>query len=447
MRHDVEHIDAVVCIQVAGSEVITVVAGIAVAEQVVDALLQVADIHQTIEIDIAHVVEEVGVEVRGLVLRIGIAALRNVAAGALPRTVARDGEIVGTVVVHRERVPVDLALYIDFDVVGISAGIGIVEDDRGQRREESLVGHVAHIDCCCNVGNGLTTDVHVLDVLGKCRPDGREAVLMYIERLQCRQCVGEGRDITCELVALQVEVFECRTQRLAAGEPLFHLLADVSIKLSVSNFYLLHLGQGKQTGWCLVGIQIVDAGARSEIDFLDMSLVPLHTKNTVSRFLHALDEFPVGCYTITAATGPRVLRTRRVVGGVVEFPKQCKIFVGNLLHVERGYIVKGGRFVVRTFLELQRDAVAASRRRHRSCLVVLRIGIINAVVAHALKPIYVNSFRTARQVGLAIQAGEVDEVLRHSLLLCRITLDDAVIGTMRCPRGAVLVAVLLSFGH
>ena len=134
-----------------------------------------------------------------------------------------------------------------------------------------------------------------------------------------------------------------------------------------------------------------------------MSLVPLHTKNTVSRFLHALDEFPVGCYTITAATGPRVLRTRRVVGGVVEVPQQCKIFVSNLLHVERGYIIKGSRFVVRTFLKLQRDAVATAFRRHRSSLVVLRVGIINAVVAHTLKPIYIDGFRTARQVGLAVQ--------------------------------------------
>ena len=178
MRHDVEHVDGVVGIQVAGSEVITAVSGVAFFKQVVDTLLQVTDVDVSVEIDIAHIVEEVGVEVRGFVLRIGIAALRYVAASTLPRAVARDGEIVGSIVVHRERTPVRLTLHADADVVGIGARIRIVEDDGGQRREESCFRHITQVNCCHDIGNGLIADVDVLQCFRQCRPYGREAILV-----------------------------------------------------------------------------------------------------------------------------------------------------------------------------------------------------------------------------------------------------------------------------
>ena len=133
-----------------------------------------------------------------------------------------------------------------------------------------------------------------------------------------------------------------------------------------------------------------------------MPVVPLHTEDADGTLLHAFDESPVGWCAATAATGPRTLLLRAVVGLAVEVPQQGKVFVGNLLQTEGCYVVEGGWLVVRPFLEVGRDGVVASFYRHRGGLVALRVGVPDAVVAHALEPVYPYSLRTTALVALLI---------------------------------------------
>ena len=196
MRHDVEYVDGVVCIHVACAEVVAGVAAVRFFEQVADALLQVADVDESVEVHVAHVIEEVGIERGGLVRGVGVGTLGNVAARSLPGTVTADGEVVSAVVVQVERTPVGLALHVDLDVIGVGARCRVVEDDGGQGREEALFRHVAQVELCRDVGDGLRTDVDILQRLRECRPQCGESVFVYVQRLQRRQCTHECRDIT-----------------------------------------------------------------------------------------------------------------------------------------------------------------------------------------------------------------------------------------------------------
>ena len=61
-------------------------------------------------------------------------------------------------------------------------------------------------------------------------------------------------------------------------------------------------------------------------------------------------------------------------------------------------MIKGGRFVVRSFLKVNRDGVFTILCGHCGGLVTLHVGIIDAVVAHTFEPVNPNGLRTARLV-------------------------------------------------
>ena len=119
---------------------------------------------------------------------------------------------------------------------------------------------------------------------------------------------------------MQVEVFEGGTERFTCGKPCFHFVADVAVEFATGNLNLLYLWQSKEADGCLFGIEVVDAGAGAEIDFLNMTIIPLHTEDADSTLLHAFDESPVGRSAASAVTGPGTLLLGAVVGLAVEVP-------------------------------------------------------------------------------------------------------------------------------
>ena len=434
MSHDIEHVDGIVGKEVTCCEVVTPVITLCrLLEQVVDALLEVKHIHLAVEIHIAHVVEEDGVERGGLVLRVGVGALGFIAAGTLPCAGTCHVEVVVTHIVQVEGAPVGLTLHADADVLGIGAGGRVVEDDAGQCREETRLCHVAQVNGRHDVGDGLVADVYVLDGLSQSWPDGAEAVLMHVEQLQGWQVISEGGDIAFEFVALQVEVFEGGAECLARCEPRFHLVGDVAVELDALHVNLLHLRQGEEADRCLVGVEVVDAGAGTHVDFLHMTVVPLHAEDVSGRFLHTLDELPVGFRATAAVACPSRFLLCPVVGLAVEVPEQCEVLIGNLLQVEGGDVVEGGRFVIRSFFKHQRNGVLATIHRRHACLVAFFVGIKDLIVAHTFEPIHIDGFGAACPVGFLVQAREVDEVLSQSLLFCWISLDGTVVFCIGCP--------------
>ena len=175
-----------------------------------------------------------------------------------------------------------------------------------------------------------------------------------------------------------------------------------------------------------------------------MAIVPFHAKNADCRLFHSFNQLPVGFGAATAAASPSGFLLCKVVGLAVEVPKQGEVLVGNLFDSQGAYLIECCRQVVRTFLKLQRDGVVAACRGKGCGAVALGVGVEYAVVTHSLKPIYINSLGTSREVCLFVQAGEVDEVLRQCLLGGRIAYYGSVVLFVGCPGRGVLVVCFLS---